>query len=108
MITAELLDRLVEATNEAKVTVRECHEARRDLKLAMKEADERIGKVRAEVVAAVEQLAVEKTKEAFERVDYEATGKGLKDALDKWLTLLADAQEVLEALNARSKVGASL
>lgn len=78
MITAELIDRLVEATNEAKATVRECHEARRDLKLAMKEADERIGKVRAEVVAAVDQLAVELTK------------------------------EVLEALNARAKVGVPL
>ena len=102
MITAELIDRLLEATNEAKATVRECHEARRDLKLAMKEADERIGRVRAEVVAVVDELATEKTKATFERLDIERIGGNLKKTLDQWITLLSEANEVLAALQKRA------
>lgn len=96
MITEELIDRLVEATREAKDTVRECHEARRDLRLAMKEADERIGKVRAEVVAAVDELAGEKVKEALAKLDYAGIGAGPKKALANWLELLDDAKDVLD------------
>lgn len=102
MITAELIDRLLEATNEAKATVRECHEARRDLKLAMKEADDRIGRVRAEVIAVVDDLATEKTKATFERLDIERISGQLKKTLDQWITLLGEANDVLAALQKRA------
>jgi hypothetical protein len=102
MITAELIDRLLEATNEAKATLRECHEARRDLKLAIKEADDRIGRVRAEVIATVDELATEKTKATFDRLDIERISANLKRTLDQWITLLGEANEVLAALQKRA------
>lgn len=102
MITAELVDRLVEATNEAKATIRECHEARRDLKLAIKEADDKLGRVRAEVALAVDQLALEKSKELFDKIDFERIGTALKRQLNQWTSLLGEASDVLAALQKRA------
>jgi chromosome segregation ATPase len=104
VITEELVDRLVEATREAKEAVRECHEARRDLRIAIKEADDRLGKVREEVETAVGELATAKTAEAFDSIQLVQISNGLKETLDRWLGLLSDGQDVLERLNERERL----
>lgn len=103
MITEELVDRLVAATKEAKEATRECHEARRDLRLAIKEADDRLGKVREEVHLAVDELATAKTTECFEAIEFAKISSNLKDCLDRWMGLLTDATDVLHSLHQRER-----
>lgn len=97
-VTVELLEKLVDATGGAREAVREAHEARKDLRLVMKEADARLTTLRDEVRAAVDELAVAKTKEVFEALDFERITGGLKKSLGEWIEVLGEAKEVLDEL----------
>ncbi len=101
--TADLIDRLLAAGNEVKATIREAHEVRRDLRLAITEANEKLGKVREEVATAVDQLALEKSQELFAKVDIEKVATGLKRTLDQWLKLLGEAKEVLDEMKSGTR-----
>ncbi len=101
MITEELIDRLVAATREAKETIRECHEARRDLRLLLKEVDQKVAAVRDEVIKANNELAEREWRKAMDSIDVAALGAGLKKSFSQWTDLLAEASDVLEALHKR-------
>lgn len=97
MITAELIDRLVEATNEAKATVREMHEARRDARQALKDLNHTVDTIRREVIEGQAELV----RQQWERTDLTKYGDLLKTAFGSWTDQLAKAAEVLDSLHAK-------
>lgn len=108
MITAELVDRLVEATNEAKATVRELHEARRDARLALKELDEKVATIRDEVIKGNNELAEREWRKAMDSINLSDLGAGLKASFDEWLERLVEARDVMERLHAKDAEFAEL
>lgn len=102
MITEELVDRLVEATNEAKATVRECHEARRDLRLLLRALDDKLRSVKAETESAFAGMCRAEWDRIFKEVNVTEMAAGLKQSFDQWVDLLDDAQKVLAKLQKRA------
>ncbi len=101
MITADLIDRLVEATNEAKETVRELHAARRDARQAIKDLDAKVATVRAEVIEGQNELVRREWDRAMDSTNLKALGAGLKSSFDQWADRLEEAAETLESLHAK-------
>lgn len=109
MITEELVDRLVAATTEAKETIRQLHEARRDARLVLKELDEKVRTIRDEVIKANNELAEREWRKAMDSVNLSELSDGLKRNFEKWLELLAEGTSVLEALHEKDeRLAASL
>jgi chromosome segregation ATPase len=96
----DLIEQLLAAANEAKATIRELHEARRDARTVLAELDAKVTTVRAEVVEGINELSRREWQRAMDQINLEALGAGLKRSFDQWLDHLADAKKVLDELKA--------
>lgn len=103
MITEELVDRLVEATREAKETIRQSHEALKDLRLLLKECDERLASIAAEVRTGATELVRMETDRVFSQAGIDTLKAGLEKALKQWLDELDRAKEAVETLNRKTR-----
>jgi hypothetical protein len=102
-VTTELIDRLVEATKEAKVTIRELHEARKDARTAIADLDAKVATIRDEVIEANNELAKREWRRAMDSIHLSDLGAGLKSTFSQWTDLLAEATSVLSDLHAKDE-----
>lgn len=104
----DLINRLQAAATEARATVRELHEARRDARAAMAELQALVQRVREETIEGHNDLSMKWWKEAMDSINLTALGTGLKESFDRWVHQLAEATDVLNGLHDKDEQFAQL
>lgn len=106
--TADLIERLQAAAEEAKQTIRELHEARRDARQSMVELREMADRIKSETIEGHNELSMKWWREAMDNINIHDLGAGLKKSFDEWVTLLAEASDVLASLHHKDEEFAEL
>lgn len=99
----DLIEQLLAAANEAKGTIRELHEARRDARTALAELNAKLGEVRAEIVEGFNAMNMAEWERCLANINFEGLAAGLKSSFDQWIVHLADAKKVLDDLRAHEQ-----
>lgn len=107
-VTVELLEQLVQAAAEAKETVKEAHAARKDLRAAIRDAEELKSDIIGLVKVSADGLVAAEVKRQLDDAGFSRVGDDLRRTLGKWTELLADGEDVLRLLQRHSAVAESL